>query len=64
MNRETIIEDCLDRLEWTFSAGVEPCECGDDKSATQVYVEFDRDAARAAIERMFKDLKDFAGEGK
>ena len=53
--RETLISKCLDRL----------AECADvkyDEATDSAGWEFDRSKARKALDRLFVDLKDFAGE--
>lgn len=61
MDKETLINEFLGRIESTFSADVEIFGEYDDYELKE---EFDRQAARGALDRLFKDLKDFAGESK
>lgn len=70
MNREILINDFLDRLQPAFSAQLEPCgdceQCEDmeEESCARpgVSTDFDHEAARTALDRLFSDLRDFCGE--
>ena len=83
MDRESLINEFLERLESAIDAEVEPCDCEGipDSILANVKVSatarreiydhktecdatatpsLDKQAARAALDRLFKDLRDFA----
>ena len=87
MERESLINEFLERLESAVDAEVEPCDCEGvpdsilanvKVSATarrEIYEHkkecdatatgtLDKTAARAALDRLFKDLNDFVKEPK
>jgi len=66
MTREQLVEEFLDRLETAISADVEPGDHFEpedfDPESITATASLDRDAVRTALDRLFKDLRDFCGE--
>lgn len=58
MDKEILITEFLDRVDAMID--IEPCDC--EKSACNATASIDRTGVRLALDRLFKDLKDFAKE--